>query len=346
MALQSLGGGGVLWPDGLFDNNGLANRTLDADDESFGGVYWNPIARQVKGFSAFVAAVTASGNVRFSLETVAAELPSGTLVDAAATVDVNVSGTGIVAAEFSAAFTLPVGTYAARIKRPSGSSFVGSFAHIGAAVRERSVPYSFDLTGGTVFVARYPACGFLFAGSPASETYLRIPFGLPASNNEAFVIPNGSGVEVGGSVVLPFRASALGICLRSRRTAGGDPKPEVVLYDTDGTTQLASATFDPEISSTTLARTFAFSTPVELAPGTYYLALRSNAGSAFPELRTWTVTDIKYLDSAGFGRTLTRTSSSDPWSNHGTTGAPQMALVLDQLDDGKAARAQTIMGVI
>lgn len=331
MALQSLAGGLLRWPEAGEPTAASANATIDADGETIGAVWWNPVARTVRGFATVVTVVTAAGDLVFSLETVSGGLPTGTLIDANATVTVAVSATGLIKGTFPADVTMPVGFVAARIRRVSGTANV---------LLKRSVDYLRQFPAhvfeGTTLAAQNPACVFPFSGVPPSETYLRMPWGYVATNNAGMLTVTGVGAQRGCLVSLPFKARAVGLAFTGRQASTPASAPTVHLYSSNGTTELASGTCDLPVGAVDRCHFVPFGTSLDLEPGDYYLALQNNDASNAPAVASLStqagLTIEGTVDQTGIGTSLTRASAVSAWAEQANNWTP-FNLVLDQLPD-------------
>lgn len=119
----------------------------------------------------------------------------------------------------------------------------------------------------------------------------------------------------------------------------------IVLYDTDGTTSLASLSVDGDIRSSTSSTTlsmFRFSSTVSLSKDVfYYLALKPTTTNSC-RLTRYTVASAASMDSLSGGQNFYEATRTDAgsWSTT-TTVRPGIYLYLSDLDDGTSTGGGT-----
>lgn len=343
MALQSLDTDLLLFPTHQFDD-GAGTQTLDADGEYVAAVHVNPSARTVRGLTSYFTGVTASGTLRWTIETVGANgLPTGTLAVAGATVDVNVTAIGLVKADFGADVTMPAGHVAFVVKRVSGT-FNGALRTHGS--REMTVRPPYPVLTIGIFDGT-PLCAVPFVGVPPDETYLRLTRCQPPQIAGA-ASGIGANSEIGAMVSIAFKCRAYGIAFYGLQGSAPSQSPEARLYSSDGDTLLASGAFSNRMNGATTRHIVPFDTPAELSPGDYYMILHGFDGANALTLSSPQIGDSAMAGTMGLASArLNRTGSSGAFTE--AAYIPLLALVLDRLDDGVQAatpHAQTVLGVL
>ena len=142
--------------------------------------------------------------------------------------------------------------------------------------------------------------------------------------------------EVGNIFQVPFTC-AVGGCWVDMDL---DSVCDIVLYDSDGASVLATASCDPDVRQTTVSRMTPlwFSTDVTLAVNTNYRLVVKPTTASFVTPKAFSVNTASLLDGFPMGQTMHRTERTDAgaWTET-TTQRMYMGLVITKLDDGVSA---------
>lgn len=142
--------------------------------------------------------------------------------------------------------------------------------------------------------------------------------------------------ERGNRISLPFAARCIGAWVRADVDAAAD----VVLYDSDGTTALATASLDSDVRSSTAQRFFVvyFSTAVTLAINTGYRIVLKPTTTTLIGYAEVNVNAAAIMDALPGGQSIYQTQRTDAgaWADT-TTKRATMGLLLDQLSDNVGA---------
>lgn len=325
MALQSLAGGLLRWPEFHMPGTTVQAETIDANGESFAFVLWTPASITVRGVNVFVWSVAASGDLDVTVEGVSAGLPDGTPV---ATKTATVSSSGTNKITFDSDVSVAAGFFAVRFKRTSGTLNAVFQAWI---QNQSQYPAHLISVGGALSSGVLPLVS-LYSGTPPSETYIRLPYNWAQLTGTSNYGAGTNGHQEGASVAVPFRCRAVGITFMGYQNATPSAYPTVHLYDA-GNVELASGTFDNIKGDTTLRPLFVpFSSPVTLTAATYYMAVQTNDAANDVALSHYNTSDAGVAAAMGLSGRLNRASAAAAWTEY--AGYIPMALVLDRLDDG------------
>lgn len=126
-----------------------------------------------------------------------------------------------------------------------------------------------------------------------------------------------------------------------------DNVADLVLYDSDGSTPLATCSLDPDVRGTTSGSpSFArFASDITLSAGTNYrLVLKPTSGSSIG-IREFTINAAAIMDSFEGGQSIHHTSRTDAgaWTQD-TSRRAFMGLLVTQLSDDVGAGGTTIAG--
>jgi len=134
---------------------------------------------------------------------------------------------------------------------------------------------------------------------------------------------------------IPVTCRVCGASINIATAAGANF--DVVLYDTDGTTVLASVSMDGDVKGGTAMNRMVvyFPTPVTLTAGaSYRLSVKPTTANSVTVIEM-TVNNAAYLEAIPGGTTCILSTRTDAgaWSDT-TTIRPKQGLIIDQLDDG------------
>lgn len=163
-------------------------------------------------------------------------------------------------------------------------------------------------------------------------SYAYTPGTIPASSMTTSTIRTGSTPD---EIALKFKVAAPvrvgGFVLASTTTQDLD----VILYDSDGTTSLATYSIDDDVSINTVMGTYLFASSVQLTADTfYYLAMKPSVDTN-QNVYYFDVASAAILDSMTGGQNwhYAERTNAGGWSAT-TTRRPWFGLIIDGVDDG------------
>lgn len=293
-----------------------------------------------------VAAATTGCDALVRIETVdtSTGLPTGTLYHANATDAVTI-GTGAAdyANNFDGTFSLAQGDFIAFVisvssGTPSGVQF-GLFDDDGAGVM---VPYLIDFDAAAAIRTSGAICAGLGI-SGGGAVCLPKMWPINAASNETY--NSGSSPDtIGNRIVVDAPIRVAGAFYWVDQDADATLK----LYDTDGSTVLASAnlyTAVPPLASSQLCEA-RFSSSIELAAGTYWIAIEATSGSNIG-LSTITFVSSTWRSGSPFGADkITYAACTQTPANTGSwtvteTKQAMIGLIIDGIDDGTSTGGGT-----
>lgn len=271
-------------------------------------------------------------------------LPTGTLVHANATDAVTItSGAADYANNFDGTFSLTQGQLIAFVisvssGTPSGVNFA-FWDDDGAAV---GFPYLIDFDASATLRSTLSICaGLGISGSGAMPLPKMWP--INAVSNETY--NSGSAPDtIGNRIVVDAPIRVAGVYCWTDQ----DGDATIKLYGTDGATVLASAalyTAIPPITSSQLCEV-RFTSSVELAAGTYWLAVEATTGTSIG-LSTITFVSSTWRSGSPFGADkITYAACTQTPTNTGSwtvteTKQAMLGLIIDGVDDGASSGGQT-----
>lgn len=340
-----------LWSDVHNVSSVLTSSSLDFNSTytRIAAICAVPKSGDITGVCFALQGVTTAQDIRAAIQTLSSGLPSGSNYKGSASgtiasaslaanqvldVTLGTQATAAVVGD-SVAIVLDWPGTAGNVKALMPAS--GSTPTVNYSVFARYTASAWSKTFSTAMVA-----GFKYSdGSYAACAPLFSALAALSYNGDA------AGADEYG-IVLPIAAKCRAIGATAYFQTG-TPPANLLMTLYSGTTPVASCKLDGSWLYTSVAgfRQFLFSTPVELAPGTYRLALTCEGSAASIPLSISTVTSNAQLATwpGGAGSYLTKRvdgvtwSSGTPsygaaaWTDVDTQHVP-LALIVDQLDDG------------
>lgn len=340
MALRALPGH-MMFPDYTALHRGTAFGTmlLDAADEKAAFVFRVPKAGTITKVGFRTSTVTTGATVDVRLETVdASGNPSGVLAgtntnasQVIASTDDNVWFTVTLTAGYAAS----TGTVLAIvIVNPSASPGNLNIARITTTFEAiTGFPYSDLFIGGW---AKSSSSGMLCYIEYSDGT--TAPFGnLPLSALASVSFNSGSTPDERGHIFqLPVPARMAGVVCVLDGLA--EANFDVVLYDSDGSTVLASVSHDGDYGGNLVNQAvyyMLFGTSIALNANVAYRATLKPTTTNNIQVPEFTVPSNAFLNAVSGGKDIFRTTRTDggAWTENDAVRMP-LALLLDGLDDG------------
>lgn len=192
------------------------------------------------------------------------------------------------------------------------------------------IPYSNNFQGG----AWGKSSGWPNVTLEYGGTYYSIPGVIPSSAISARAYNTGAANDEGGNLITPpFKCRASGIWYYGGLVGGATVK----LYDTDGTTVMASKALDKDQQTATTngLHQALFATPQTLSAGGAYRITILAAGASSEVLYDFTVDSAAAMGAWPGGTSIVYTTQDGGggWSQTDTRRA-LIGLLIDQLDDG------------
>lgn len=332
-------GGWLAWPTEFSVNGGVFaynSVLLDASGEKAANVFQVPKAGNIRKIWFRTSTITTGGDLDCRIETVGSDgFPTGTLfaanTNAAKTVanaDDNVS---LVSAALTADATVVAGDVIA-VVLVAPVTFNGSIAQYNTNLKTL---YG-SARGANALSAAYAfSSPYAITVEYDDGTYAPIPGIVPATNQATTNFNSGSAQpERGMKFTIPFKCRVTGAMVNVTQ-ATNTATYDVILYDTDGSTVLASTSVTKALRQTTanLAHVL-FSTPVTLTKGaSYRLVMKAtsvnNVGAI--ECTALAVATMGGFPSGDVAQLTIGTAGS--WTET-TTTRPLHSLMIDQVDDG------------
>lgn len=325
-----------------------SNVTLDASDEKAAAVIRIPQTGTLKKICFGTATVTTGDTVNIRIETVdaASGEPTGSLYDA--------NGTGSQAVGNSDDNTL----FWVQINGSSGISVTaGDIVAIVVAIDyvdgslQLRIASTYVFPYGLTYTTGAWAKGSTFMLEVALEystgvvnIYAYPPFTITSPSIDNATTPT----IVGNRFTLPMGVRV--VALWARVDLDGDAN--IVLYGSDGYTELASVSLDKDVRGNTTVGVFVINiTPTELLANTYYrVAIRPTSTTNLSPMYITVADDgaVKGIDALPFGQNIVLTTSDDnipdaegDWTQSNVSRC-MCGIVIDQIDLG--AGAGGIMG--
>ncbi len=322
---------------------GTAGFALNAAGDKFGWVFRAPKTGNIHRVGFRTGTVTTPTNTDVRLETVASQIPSGTLFGTntnGTIASASVTANTFVFATMTADAAVTIGQLMAISVVPTGSPNyqVAFFQNMPTTPQ---LPYPADGSSGT-YAPSNVACTFAVEYDDGS--YATMPGVFPWSSVAVVTFNSGSNPEIVG---LKFKFANTPV-----RVSGGwfmldlDNSMDIVLYDSDGTTPLQTASLtNAGRSSTGGVSPYFFKFPASqslLANTFYYLAAKPGASNI--SVYTFTVPTAPVLDQTEGGQNFHyATRHSTTWTPV-TASRPLMGLEIDGIDDGSPAPHLVVIG--
>lgn len=310
----------------------LTNLLLDASGEKAAFVVRAPKTGAIRkvGFLARTVTTPTDTDVRIETVDLTTGFPSGTLFGTNTNVTVAsgsiTSNTWITSGALTADASVSRGDLLAVVIAPSGSPNYNVAAFLSSIYE---FPYPLLYTTSYSKSSASPIVSLEYSDG----SYAYIPGVTPCSTLTSTTFNSGSTPD---ERALKFRMAA------PVRVAGVwaaidlDNDAEIVLYDSDGSTALATVAMDKDVRRSTNSVYFhvQFASQVSLSASTYYyLAVKPGASSV--TLQEFSVSAAGVLDQMAGGQDFHFASRTDAgsWSAT-TTTRPFMGLIIDGIDDG------------
>lgn len=352
MALQNALGL-IMWPrppQSISGTIGLTTTTyvLDANGEKGALVFRAPKAGNIVGFDFRTGTVTTGDTIDLRLETInSSGDPSGTLAgvngNASHVLDNGDDDAWITGTAFTAAVAVTLGQPLAMVI-VNGAAGNFQIAHL-ADSGQQNYPYGDHFTSVWTKIAAFP----ILAPRYDDGSYGHIHFAWPASAVGGTNVNTGTTPdELGNLIEVPFKCRVVGAWVWPVGTTAADF--EAVLYDTDGSTELAKTSYnadDQAAAGGAAGPTFLrFEETATLTAGGVYRLVVKPSSATNVQVQYMDVASVAVMGALPGGADIHSTQRTDAGAWSQTTTRRQMCGVLiDQLDDG-AAGSGTLFPVI
>lgn len=346
MALQTLGGGFIYHPKLSLDISGgfsTAVFQINAAGEAVAMIRRAEATNTIRRVGFYVSAFSTEGDIDVRLETVdpANGEPTGTLLDASSHhTALTISSTGWKWADFGGGNGAPV---------TIGDTFAVVFQDNASSAPDITIRYSAsELVKNSAFP--YSALNIASSWSKFAARSAHA-LALDTSGDATGIIPGVQRFPYTSLATTDFNNSSdpdeQGIIFQfpfACRVVGGwmagdlDGDCEMVLYDTNGTSVLATVSHDKDItgqtSLTQMTHTFMFPSAHVLTKDSNYRLTMKPTTATDIDIHQFTVDSAGILDSWDGGSVIHKTSKKDAGWTEAPTIRPFMGLIIDQLDDG------------
>lgn len=300
---------------------------IDAAGERVGYLFQIPKTGTLTKVFVRTGTVTTGGDVDVRIETIdTSGDPSGTLIDANASETLTLAGGDDdvwKTVTFSTSFAVTRGDFVALVLDRT----TGSYNFVSVDTRwPGEFPHTALRTGGSwAHNTRSPV--FMFEYSDSSHPVIPDVFPVDDANTNQNVNSTTTPDEVGLRFKFPFRVSIAGIRIV---VTGGNGV--VRLYDTDGSTVLASSDYDADlrIGSTDNYMLWLFASSVDLNANAFYRITIRPATASSTVVRRIDFDTVSFLDAMPGGQDWTWTEQTDDGGFTETaTRRPIMGMILD-----------------
>ena len=338
MTLQTIAGTGLMWPPSLPLLNTLGTTTfaLTATGHKYAAIVRIPVTGNITTVSFMTGTVTTSDTLSVGLETVDATTgdPSGTAYGGSVPGTVSGLATNtIYEVTLGTQASATAGDYVAIVIKYN--SYVAGNLQIrgmdNTATMPTGLPYNDLFT--TAWVKDTDATPIVTLGYSGSYYDMgalgtRVPVSTTFSSSST---PD----EIGNKFTLPWpvRVSMFVIWIDA------DGAVDIVLYDSDGTTALATVSIDDNIrgSANNARYVLPLASKVSLVKDTAYRLVVKPTTTTGVNIKEITAESIAMLDQLPGGRNCFRTSRTDAgaWTDTATTVQIYgLSMIFDQVDDG------------
>lgn len=314
-----------------------ANMLLDASGEKGAFVFQAPKTGSIRKIGVRFNTVTTPTDTDFRLETVdgTTGFPSGALFGTNTNVTVAsasiTSNTFVLSGALTADASVTKGQYIALVIAPSGSP------NFNVALFSQPSTYQLGITYSAAFLsAAWSKSGTWnpFAVEYSDGSYAYIVGAIPASAVvDQAIASNTTPDEIALKFTLAAPARVAGMWAMIDPDADWD----YVLYDSDGTTVLATASVDATnlVAVTDRYQPFLFATPVELTAGVARYATVKPTSTTGIGLALFDVPSAAAMDQMPGGQNFHYAARTDAgaWAAT-TTRRPLIGLLIDQISDG------------
>lgn len=323
------------------DDPQFNNSIVDSPGEKYSWILTIPETGSIQGIGFRTGPVTAGGDITLTLETVDSNgNPSGTLIDASATVDTTIDSaddnTWITSSNFPSNISVSQGDIVAIVLTiPVGSSFDGQISNAADIEEDTQRLPRYQSFNGTIWLkslTNSPVMALRYSDG----TYKNIAGFVNASSfdNTGFSASD-SPDEKGLKFTLPFGARLIGFWHWS------DPfqsNHQWHIYDS-ADTELANIPVDVDYRSSLGAdgkNEILFPNSIELVADEIYRVTVTPNGPADYSLYTYVSPSEAVFAASDHGNNffLTSRTNGGAWTDS-TTQRPYMGIILDQLDLGE-----------
>lgn len=325
----------------------FSSHVIDAVGEKHGSILRAPAAGTITKVAFRSGSHTTNGAADVRLEQVTTGLPSGTLLGT------NSNGSQTInAANTWWTTTLTTGPTVAKgdllavvIEVAAASALNTNISSIQGGYFTALYPHIAHYTASWSKVQNSPVCALVYSGDVYHYTDGVYPF-------SAFSAPQyGSSStpdEKGNRITLPYTARATGVFA----TIDGDAAFDIVLYDTDGTTALATISHNSDTRATTTAGTYYWPLPSAVtlnASSTYRIVAKPTTTTqiALAEFSVASSTIMTSAIPAGaecYFTSRTDAAATNPWAGDTTTTQASIGLEFDQIDISASGGGGPLIG--
>lgn len=321
----------VIWP-APYAENGVANLLLDASGEKAAVIFRVPKDGNIRKVHFRLGTVTTGQTLKASLQDVdpATGTPDGT-VDQSGTVTVaDTDDNTWKTVTFGADRAVTRGAWLACVIEFDSTVGNLNITKISSASLSQDA-YTALYTGTWAKSSDMPVLAIEYDdGSFGVMTSVQ-----PFSSTNVVINTGTTPDEAGVKFTLPFPAKCAGILYWGSAPASSDL--DAVLYDSDGSTALATASLDADIVSDTSLRLrlAPFSSEITLEKNVAYRAVIKPTTATSFTFRYALASNAAHLAQApgGTGFHMTQRTDAGSWTDT-TTQRPYMAILISQLDDG------------
>jgi hypothetical protein len=262
-------------------------------------VFSMPKTAEISDYMFFINSLVSGCDLEVRIETVnkATGIPTGTLVHANAVASLTITTSGLKTANFPGTFTVASGTLVAyMVKAVGGTPSTIYFGTFTDGVAATGLPHilTYDNTTEQLRSTLCPVMGLGTADNSALQ--IRHAWTAYQTSSQGY---NNSGTNTRGNrmrIDIPCRVAGAKVWLDS------DAPSIVKLYDTDGSTVLASATLGAGMPPNAVAYAIEvyFESPVTLAVGQYFLVVEATSATSITMFQ-FLFNPGKYIASSPFG---------------------------------------------
>lgn len=309
---------------------------LDASGEMYAYIVQVPKTGNIRKLGFRTGTVTAATDTDVRLETVdsATGLPSGTLFGT--NTNGTVASAGITAntwitATLTADAAVTRGQFVAVVVAPTGSPNY-QIVSISGSTPTQHIPYAALKTSGSWGKS---TLGPILGGLEYDDgTYAFTPHLYAVTALTDTTVSSGTTPD---EIALKFKFAGPVRVNGAWLFIDPDGDFDIVLYDTDGTTPLATLSVDKDFNNTSSDKNYLmqFSASVSLLADTFYYLSFKPTSATTCGITVMTCPSAAAMDTMGGGKNMHYAQRTDAgaWAAD-TTKRPAMGLILDGLDDG------------
>lgn len=334
-------------PSGMYADTALpafSVTTLNASGNKYAMLFQAPKTGSIHKIGFMTGTVTAAVDTDLRLETIdmTTGFPSGSLQGTNTNVTIlaaSITATTVIIGTLTADASVTQGDYLAVVVTPSGSPNY-QVRRNSIQISSNAWPSGAQNTSATWFGS---ASEQVFWVEYSDGTYGYMPIAWPMSAVNTHTFNSGSTPDERGlkfKVAGPIRVRGIWIL------GDFDNNADAVLYDSDGTTVLATLTIDKDLRGGATSpgnNQLIFASSVTLSGATFYrLVIKPGASNVV--VYSFTATSAAALDERPGGQNFHYTQRTDAgaWTDT-TTQVPYMGLIIDGIDDGVSAGGGTTL---